>query len=183
MDLASAAIELKETSDFSALVVGCEVFLASRVDVCSSLVCKLLLSFVDHLNFWLFTKNGLKGRFVYSMGKTNKLQLVAVKDIGIFAAKAIEDPNGFRNRALSLAGDELTFEEANTIFRGMYGKDLPRTFGLIGWAVKAMVAEMGLMFKWVDDNGYGANLEECKAIHPSVQNLQEYLKTSHNFEY
>ena len=52
-----------------------------------------------------------------------KLQLVSTNDIGWFAAHAFSHPNQYRNRALSLAGDELTQPEAALIFRDVIGKD------------------------------------------------------------
>lgn len=77
------------------------------------------------------------------MQRQRKLQILSVKNIGVFAVKAIEDPTKFQNRANSLAGDELTFANANAKFNAMYKKDIPRTFGLVGTALKMMVAEMG----------------------------------------
>lgn len=54
-----------------------------------------------------------------------------------------------------------TEREANRKFKSLYGRDMPRTFGFLGGAVKMMVDEMGLMFKWFDDRGYGGT---CKSV-------------------
>jgi hypothetical protein len=117
-----------------------------------------------------------------AMKETRKLRMVAVKDIGIFATKAIEAPREYRDRAISPAADELTYSEANAKFRAMYGKDMPRTFGILGGTVKMMVAEVGLMFEWFEEEGYGAGVKECSAIHPGMQDFATYLTSSQKFE-
>jgi len=40
------------------------------------------------------------------------LQLIAVSDIGVFAAKAFEKPEEYNTKALALAGADITFEQA-----------------------------------------------------------------------
>jgi uncharacterized protein YbjT (DUF2867 family) len=61
----------------------------------------------------------------------NKLQVVSTIDVGVFAAKAFANPEKYSGKAISLAGDELSFEEANNIWRGQKGKCLPTTLGNI----------------------------------------------------
>ncbi len=71
------------------------------------------------------------------------LQLVSAKDIGVFAAKALMEPASpaFHNKALSLAGEELTQAQASKVFEKVYGKPMPNT--LCGWEVGA-VADSGV---------------------------------------
>ena len=47
------------------------------------------------------------GMIKATMGATRKLQLVAVSDIGWFAARALESPESYKDRKIAIAGDEL----------------------------------------------------------------------------
>jgi uncharacterized protein YbjT (DUF2867 family) len=120
----------------------------------------------------------VSGAWWASMDKNTKLQVVATKDIGIFAAKALEAPEQYKNRAISLAGDELTFAEANEKFRKLFGTPLPKTFGMLGGFMKWMIEDINLMWKWFVEVGYGADVAECKKINPEMQDFETWLKES-----
>ncbi|KAH8893650.1 NmrA-like family protein [Thozetella sp. PMI_491] len=113
--------------------------------------------------------------------KGKPLQLVAVSDIGFFAAHALLNPDEFKGRALSLAGDELTIEQMGRIFKDTTGSDLKWTYSficsLLMWAMK----DFGLMFKWFHDVGYAANISELKKIHPGLKDFETWLKTESQF--
>lgn len=70
-----------------------------------------------------------------------KLQFIATTDIGHFAAEAFLKPDEWKGKALSLAGDDLTFAEANRIFRSKTAREIPTTFGFLGAAVLAISRE------------------------------------------
>src|SRR6185295_6662343 len=91
-----------------------------------------------------------------------KLQLVSTRDIGIFAAKAFAeyDTEPFRNQAISLAGDELTQAEANEVFWKVYGRPMPRTYVFWGTLLQTMIAEVGTMFSWFKEEGYGSDIQK-----------------------
>ena len=63
-----------------------------------------------------------------------KLQLVATSDIGWFGAQAFlkADLDQYRNKSISLAGDELTFKEFKDIFEKKTGETLPTTYRVFG---------------------------------------------------
>ncbi|KAI9851540.1 MAG: hypothetical protein M1838_003372 [Thelocarpon superellum] len=110
-----------------------------------------------------------------------KLQWVATKDIGHFAALAFTRPDEFRGQAISLAGDDLTFKEVDEIFKSEIGYPVPTTFGLVGSLVKTMIGDLGTMFKWFETNGYGANIPELRKRHPGLLDFRQWLKTSSKF--
>src|SRR5262245_19068593 len=78
------------------------------------------------------------------------MQLIAVKDIGEFALLAFQKPMAaeFHNAALSLAGDEITFDEAGKEFKKRTGKDIPTTLGLVAHGLLLMLKEVKLMFAY-----------------------------------
>ncbi|OZJ01497.1 hypothetical protein BZG36_05612, partial [Bifiguratus adelaidae] len=93
---------------------------------------------------------------------TTPLQLIATKDIGTFAALALLYPEEYKERKISLAGDALTFEQANTIFEKTFRKPIPVTYGFIASILLWLVKDLGLMFKWFDQIGYDASVDELR---------------------
>ncbi|KAI9727577.1 MAG: hypothetical protein M1834_008016 [Cirrosporium novae-zelandiae] len=127
-------------------------------------------------------RHGLGFARLWEQIGTKKLQLVSTKDIGWFAAQALLSPEQYRNTALSLAGDELTQPEAAIIFREIVGKDMPMAPCLVGSALKLIMKEaLGTMFQWFKDVGYGADVEECRRLHPGMQDYRTWLTQSSDF--
>lgn len=109
---------------------------------------------------------------------TNKLQLVATRDIGVFAAKVFSDPEDeeFKNKAIALAGDELTQAEGNEAMWRAKGRPMIQTYWFVASFLKWAVADVGVMFRWFEEDGYGANVERCRRINPQMLNFETWLK-------
>ena len=58
-----------------------------------------------------------------SLGQ-KKLQFIATEDIGIVAAKAIAAPEQFSGKTIDLAGDELSAEELQAVFKKVTGQNV-----------------------------------------------------------
>jgi uncharacterized protein YbjT (DUF2867 family) len=127
-----------------------------------------------------FMGKGFATMFRISL-KEKPLQLIAVSDIGVFAAKAFEKTDEFNAKALSLAGADITFSQANDIFEEKTGADVPTTFGFLGSAILWGVKEVGTMFQWFYTDGYGANVSELKKIHPGLLDLGAWLEKEGKF--
>ncbi|KAJ5122904.1 hypothetical protein N7448_009001 [Penicillium atrosanguineum] len=114
--------------------------------------------------------------------KEKPLQLISVDDIGFFGAQAFMYPDQYRNKAVSLAGDELTYEEMTEIFKAKTGKSVPTTFGLVGKGVMAMVKDLGYMFQWFYDVGFDTNIQELKRLHPELKDFGTWLENNSGFD-
>jgi uncharacterized protein YbjT (DUF2867 family) len=135
------------------------------------------VAFMDNIN------PGFYGKAFASMwaGMGNKpLQLISVHDIGVFGARAFTDP-AYKNRALGLAGDELTLAQAKQVFKDTMGFDLPETYGFVGSGIKWMVKEVGTMFNWFQEEGYGVDIQALRKEEPKLQDLSKWLKESSKF--
>ncbi|CEH12855.1 hypothetical protein CBOM_00814 [Ceraceosorus bombacis] len=106
----------------------------------------------------------------------DKLQMIACKDIGIFASKAIEDPSGWKGRTLSLAGDYLSPKEMANQFKEVKGSALPATSSLLGFGLVKSVPPLRVMFNFFNDPGFKADIEECRSIHPGLQSWKDYVQ-------
>ena len=74
-----------------------------------------LVGYMENLNPG-FVGKASASMWKYAMPDTKTLQFIATSDIGFFAAQAFLSPAAFNNRVLSLAGDELTFAQAEKVF-------------------------------------------------------------------
>lgn len=109
------------------------------------------------------------------------LQLISVRDIGLFGAKAFLNPHEYQGRAFALAGDDLTFEQAKKVFRETLGYDMPETYWFVGSALKWLIGEVGAMFTWFKNEGYAANIPALRKEEPRLQDLGTWLKESSGF--
>lgn len=106
------------------------------------------------------------------------LQLISSADIGIIAADAFLQPDEYKNQSLSLASDAITYDQANFVFKRKFGTDIPTTFGFLAtfglWALK----DMGLMFRWFRDEGFGTDIERLRKRHPGMLTFDDWLEKS-----
>ena len=112
------------------------------------------------------------------------LQLISTKDIGIFAARAILESSSpiFHNRAISLAGDELTYSQAADLFKDEHHKAMPKAPAVVGTLVQWQTPELKSMFKWFKEVGFKANISECRRIHPEILDFRAWLKETDNYK-
>ncbi|KAG4434357.1 hypothetical protein IFR05_010168 [Cadophora sp. M221] len=112
------------------------------------------------------------------LSPTTKLQLVSTRDIGHFGAQALLKPKDFAGRAISLAGDDLTFDEANAVFLKAASRGLPQTYGFIArfllWAIK----DLSTMFRFFEHVGYYADISALREEHHGLLGLEDWIKTS-----
>ena len=138
------------------------------------------VAFFDNLTPDYFGKVFATAWKMYLKGKP--LQLIATSDIGFFAAAAFMNPEAWKNHAESLAGDELTFDQMSEIFKTLTGNTVPTTFEMPVWLMLSVVREMGAMFEWFHDEGYGADIPPLKKLHPGLKTFGDWLKEDSKFE-
>lgn len=132
-------------------------------------------AFFDNLNPDMDGKVFAKA---WSTMGTKKLQFVSAKDVGKFAAMSFHRPGKFMNEAISLAGDELTQQQANLVFKKALGRKLPMTFDMWKTMVFMSAREKGLLFRWFENEGFGADVQECRRINPQMEDLRKWLINS-----
>ncbi|KAK8039013.1 hypothetical protein PG993_007424 [Apiospora rasikravindrae] len=147
------------------------------------------VAFMDNLN-----PGSLFGPVFASMWATmpaeKPLQVVSVRDIGLFGAKAllagaVGDDGKWSNKAIGLAGQELRFEEAREIFRRASGglKEMPQAPWVVGKGVRWAIGEVGTMFRFFEEEGYGVDIDALRRQEPELQDLEMWLRESSKFEF
>jgi uncharacterized protein YbjT (DUF2867 family) len=131
-----------------------------------------------------FTPNFMGKMFATSWRvalKGKPLQIIATSDIGVFAAEAFQHPDQFAGRSISLAGDELTFDQVDDIFKAKTGHAVPTTFELPCRALLCVMGDIGAMFRWFHDEGYGADIAALRKQHPGLKDFATWLETESAF--
>jgi hypothetical protein len=110
------------------------------------------------------------------------LQLISIKDIGHFGAEAFLNPEKFSGRSISLAGDDLTFEQTQKVFKEKTDFDLPESYSIFAILLLWLVKEVRIMMQWFHDEGYGADIAALRREHPGLRDFGAYLEESSGFE-
>ncbi len=103
------------------------------------------------------------------------LQMIAVDDIGAFAALAFEDPDEYIGKDIDIAGDELTGLRMAEILgrvmeRGIIYKQTPIE------QIRAFSDDYAKMVEWFNAKGYIAGIPELRAIHPDLMTFEQWVK-------
>lgn len=103
-------------------------------------------------------------------------------DVGVFAAKAFNDPEKWNHQAVGIAGDELTIQQLNQSFSKATGKPAPQAYWFLGSALTTMVTELKLMLGWFASDGYKANIKERRKEHPGMLCMERWLVERSGFK-
>lgn len=106
------------------------------------------------------------------------LQLVATEDIGEAAADAFLHPEEHKGKAISLAGDEVTYQQLAAIFREKTGSGVPITWDILARILLATSKEMRTMFSFFEKEGYAADIEALRRQYPRLKDVRTWLETS-----
>ncbi|MEV5892241.1 NmrA/HSCARG family protein [Nonomuraea fuscirosea] len=102
-------------------------------------------------------------------------QIMAVDDVGVFAALAFGQPGEWIGRAVDLAGDELTPRRIAAALSEAVGRPLPyveipiETIARIG-------EEFAYAYTWLNERGYRADVAFTRALHPGLMDLRTWLR-------
>lgn len=107
------------------------------------------------------------------------LQMIATSDIGFFAAQSFLNPEAeqYKNKGISLAGDELTYEQFKEIFEKTTGEPVAHTFQFLVRIMHYLIEDFGKMYQWFRDVGYGVDIEALRKVDPELKTFETWLKT------
>ena len=128
-------------------------------------------------NFATLMREGiLQGNLTVPMHAGNKLQMVAVTDIGTFGAAALVRPKEFMGKGIELAGDDLTMEDVAAQFSQTLNRPVVFTSLPDDQAEGAMGHDMAAMFKWFNEVGYCGDIQDLRArFGIPLTSFSEYL--------
>lgn len=102
-------------------------------------------------------------------------QLIAVEDIGVFAALAFANPNPYVGKTIELAGDALTEAQLADTFAKVIGRPVKLTIPTGGYGRRSD-AEMTAMFNFFNGQAYDADIPALRKLHPGLLTFEGYLR-------
>jgi len=123
--------------------------------------------FMDNL-FFPDSLDGIRnGTYAIAMPADVALQVIAVEDIGAFAAHMLSNPETFAAKRIDIAGDELTANESAAALTDVLGRPVDG-FEVPIEGIRAFSEDLALMFEWFVTTGYVADVEGLRAAYPEV---------------
>ncbi|WP_406315380.1 NmrA/HSCARG family protein [Streptosporangium sp. NBC_01639] len=102
-------------------------------------------------------------------------QIMAVDDVGVFAALAFDHPAEWIGRVIDLAGDELTPRRIAEAIGESIGRPLPYVQIPIE-AIRQVGAEFAFAYEWLNERGYRADIAAARQIHPGLMDFRTWLE-------
>lgn len=131
--------------------------------------------FMENFFFPNFRGPILEGTLNWELRPDTRLALIAVDDIGAFAALALERPDEFIGRAIEIGGDELTPSEVAEHLTKAIGRPV-RFVEQSMDQIKGFDSDMAAMLQWFIDEGYQVDIPALRAIHPRLLTFEEWLR-------
>ncbi|GHO97884.1 hypothetical protein KSF_079320 [Reticulibacter mediterranei] len=127
--------------------------------------------FMENFRFLLQEQHGQTT--LLSMGGTlqTKMQMVAVHDIGAFAAIAFNYPATYQGKAIELAGDELTFAQITEVLGRFLGR--PVAYHVVEQHTNVDGKRITEFF---EREGFRADITALRQIHPQLLSLDAWLR-------
>ncbi|HKD09244.1 MAG TPA: NmrA/HSCARG family protein [Bryobacteraceae bacterium] len=125
-------------------------------------------------NFLAMRPSIENGAFSMPLSPQTRLQMIAVDDIGAFAAMAFVRPGHWQNRVMELAGDDLSMEEiAETLSRVTEKKV---SYVPVPWERFEQQAgkEMTTMFRWFEREGYHVDIPGVRLERPQLMRFERW---------
>jgi uncharacterized protein YbjT (DUF2867 family) len=114
-----------------------------------------------------------EGRLVQGAKPDTRLQMIAVDDIGAFAALAFADHDRWTGRTITLAGDELTLVEAAAVFARQLGRPVTYTPAHEDRPGGGDTARK--MAAWFDTHSFNADIPALRDIYPPLKELRTFV--------
>jgi uncharacterized protein YbjT (DUF2867 family) len=108
-----------------------------------------------------------QGKLALALPADQPLQQIAVQNIGAFAAAIVERHESVFGHRYDIAGDELSGEESAAILSEATGR-LIQYESFPPDALRAQSEDMALMFEWLNDTGYSADIAGLRRDFPDV---------------
>jgi uncharacterized protein YbjT (DUF2867 family) len=103
--------------------------------------------------------------------------MIAVDDIGAFAAMAFEKPGHWQGRAVDIAGDELSMNDLADRFSRLVGREV--RYQQVPWQEweNQAGAEMTRMWRWFEEVGYNVDISALRQEHSLLMGFDRWLST------
>jgi uncharacterized protein YbjT (DUF2867 family) len=105
------------------------------------------------------------------------MQLIAIDDIGAFAALAFANPGGYLGKAIEITGDRLTAPQIADALSTAAGRPIPHT-QIPLQALWEHAPEAAKVFTWASERYYDTDLAPLRQAHPGLIDFSTWLNRS-----
>jgi uncharacterized protein YbjT (DUF2867 family) len=105
------------------------------------------------------------------------MQLIAIDDIGAFAALAFANPGGYLGKAMEITGDRLTAPQIADALSTSAGRPIPHTQVPLQ-ALWEHAPEAAKVFTWASERYYDTDLAPLRQAHPGLMDFSTWLNRS-----
>jgi uncharacterized protein YbjT (DUF2867 family) len=127
---------------------------------------------------WLGMRQAIEGGAIsLPLDPAIRLQMVAVDDIGGVVATALERVGKWQDRAIELAGDELSMSELAQAFTRASGREV--RYVQLPWDEFEQQAgkELTLMYRWFQHTGYHVNIGAVRSEYPKLMTFERWMNS------
>lgn len=123
-----------------------------------------------------FAEPIMLGEIPLPLSPATKLQMVAVDDIGTFAALAFEHPGKWKNRTFSIAGDELSMQQIAESFSRVLSRDV--RYIQVPWDQFERQGghDLAVMYRWFESQSYHVDIDEVKREYSQTTTFNRWLE-------
>lgn len=108
------------------------------------------------------------------------LHMIAVDDIGWFAAEAFANPQQSIGQTLEIAGECLTVAEMKQVYRKVTGRRA-LGFKVPHWLFRLVNPAVADQFTWNNKTGWDVDLNALRGIHPELVSFETFLERNRAF--
>ncbi len=105
------------------------------------------------------------------------MQLIAIDDIGAFAALAFANPEGYLGKAMEITGDRLTAPQIADALSTSADRPIPHTQVPLQ-ALWEHAPEAAKVFTWASERYYDTDLAPLRQTHPGLMDFSTWLNRS-----
>ena len=105
------------------------------------------------------------------------MQLIAIDDIGAFAALALANPEGYLGKAMEITGDRLTAPQIADALSTSAGRPVPHTQVPLQ-TLWEYAPEAAQVFTWASERYYDTDLAPLRQAHPGLMDFSTWLNRS-----
>jgi len=100
---------------------------------------------------------------------------LACHDLGVIAAQAFADPDGYIGRDLALAAEFRSLGECRSSYAAVTGRP-PRRVPMPLWLFRRFTEDTARMWEWLRDNDVDVDPELTRSIHPEAMTVETWLR-------
>ncbi|MBD1889866.1 NmrA/HSCARG family protein [Coleofasciculus sp. FACHB-SPT9] len=116
------------------------------------------------------------GTLFQPLSPETKLQQLSEEDYGEMVADVFDRPADFMNREIELASVDMTMPEIAAAFSRVLGKTVQYQQIPFEAFEQQIGEELTMMYRWFENVGYAADLEQLKRDFPAPTDFESYLR-------